>query len=182
LDDQPGLSVEAQLRETSVCTASGNQPGGDGSTALACCRKLPNRTSRASHWSASGGTPRAATCAAFRLDIHLVGAGNSAGQAAVYFANHARTVTLLVRGDSLEKSMSHYLIEQLHRKSNVAVQLRSEIHAVHGDTHLTAIDIRDSASQAVRRHDCGGLFRTEEQPASPCSSYARHARRSSTPV
>ncbi len=91
-------------------------------------------------------------------DIHLVGAGNSAGQAALHFANHARKVTLIVRGESLEKSMSHYLIEQLRAKSNVAVQPRSEIQAVHGDTHLTAIDIRDSATKQVRRHDSGGLF------------------------
>ncbi|MCB1489137.1 MAG: FAD-dependent oxidoreductase, partial [Bauldia sp.] len=44
------------------------------------------------------------------LDIHLIGAGNSAGQAAMFFANHARTVALIVRGDSLEKSMSQYLV------------------------------------------------------------------------
>jgi thioredoxin reductase (NADPH) len=92
------------------------------------------------------------------LDIHLVGAGNSAGQAALYFSNHARKVTLIVRGDSLEKGMSRYLIEQLRGKSNVAVQLRSEIHAVHGDTHLTAIDVRDSASKEVRQYHCGALF------------------------
>ena len=64
----------------------------------------------------------------------------------------------MVRGESLEDSMSHYLIEQLRVKSNVAIQLRSEIHAVHGDTNLTAIDIRDKVSDEVRRHDCGGLF------------------------
>ncbi|HEY4404516.1 MAG TPA: FAD-dependent oxidoreductase [Xanthobacteraceae bacterium] len=104
------------------------------------------------------GAARSEAGATHGLDVHLVGAGNSAGQAALYFANHARKVTLLVRGDSLEKGMSHYLIEQLRGKSNVAVQLRSEIHAVHGDTNLTAIDIRDSASKEVSRHDCGGLF------------------------
>jgi thioredoxin reductase (NADPH) len=92
------------------------------------------------------------------LDIHLIGSGNSAGQAALHFANHARTVTLVVRGDALEKSMSRYLIEQLRGKSNVAVKLRSEVEAVYGDTHLTAIDIRDGASKAVSRRDCGGLF------------------------
>ena len=92
------------------------------------------------------------------LDVFLVGAGNSAGQAALYFANHARNVTFLVRGDSLEKSMSHYLVEQVRRRSNIAVQLRSEIHAVHGNSHLSAIDIRDTANLAVRRHECGGLF------------------------
>jgi len=80
------------------------------------------------------------------------------GQAALYFSNHARQVTLVVRGDSLEKSMSHYLIDQLRRKSNVATQLRSEIQAVYGDTHLTAVDIHDRTSKEVRQHDCGGLF------------------------
>jgi len=92
------------------------------------------------------------------LDVYLVGAGNSAGQAALHFANHARNVTLVVRGESLEDSMSHYLIEQLRSKSNIVIQMRSEIHAVHGDTNLTAIDVRDKVSNEVRRHDCGGLF------------------------
>jgi thioredoxin reductase (NADPH) len=67
-------------------------------------------------------------------------------------------VTLIVRGDSLEKGMSHYLIEQLSSKSNIEVLLQSEVKAVYGDTHLTAIDIRDSESNEISRHDCGGLF------------------------
>ena len=104
------------------------------------------------------GAARSEAAGTHGHDIHLVGAGNSAGQAALHFANHARKVTLIVRGDSLEKSMSHYLIEQLRAKSNVAVQPRSEIQAVHGDTHLTAVDLRDTASKQVSRHDCGGLF------------------------
>ena len=104
------------------------------------------------------GAARSEASATHGSDIHLIGAGNSAGQAAMYFANHARVVTLVVRGDSLEKSMSHYLIEQLAAKSNVKVQLRSEVVAAHGDTHLTAIDIRDDVSAEVRREDCGGLF------------------------
>jgi thioredoxin reductase (NADPH) len=104
------------------------------------------------------GAARSEAGATHGLDLHLIGAGNSAGQAAIYFANHARSVTLVVRGDSLEKSMSHYLIEQLRRQSNIAVLLRSEVQAVHGDTHLTAIDVRDGASNSVQRHGCGGLF------------------------
>lgn len=104
------------------------------------------------------GAARSEASATHGLDVHLIGAGNSAGQAALYFANHARVVTLVVRGDSLDKSMSHYLIEQLGAKSNVKVQLRSEVVAAHGDTHLTGIDIRDGASAEVRREDCGGLF------------------------
>jgi thioredoxin reductase (NADPH) len=54
-------------------------------------------------------------------DIHLIGAGNSAGQAALHFSSHARKVTLVVRGKRLEDGMSHYLIEQLRSKSNIAV-------------------------------------------------------------
>ena len=92
------------------------------------------------------------------LDVYLIGAGNSAGQAALHFANYARTVTLLVRGKSLEKTMSQYLIEQLRGKSNIAVKLQSEVQAIHGDTSLTAIDIREAGSNNVRRYDCGGLF------------------------
>jgi thioredoxin reductase (NADPH) len=104
------------------------------------------------------GAARSEASATHGLDVHLIGAGNSAGQAALYFANHARTVTLVVRGDSLEKSMSHYLIEQLAGKSNVKAQLRSEVVAAHGETNLTAIDIRNGASAKVSRQDCGGLF------------------------
>jgi len=104
------------------------------------------------------GAARSEAGATHGLDVYLIGAGNSAGQAALYFANHARAVTLVVRGDSLEKSMSRYLIEQLGGKSNVQVRLRSEVVAAHGDNHLTAIDIRDGASGTARRHDCGGLF------------------------
>ena len=104
------------------------------------------------------GAARSEASATHGLDVYLVGAGNSAGQAALFFANHARTVTLIVRGDSLEKSMSRYLIEQLGGRSNVKVQLRSEVVAAHGDTHVTAIDIRNAASTTVQRHDCGGLF------------------------
>jgi len=104
------------------------------------------------------GAARSEASATHGLDVHLIGAGNSAGQAALYFANHARMVTLVVRGDSLEKSMSRYLIEQLRTKSNVTIQPRSEVVAAHGDTHLTAIDIRDAATAEAREHDCGGLF------------------------
>ena len=104
------------------------------------------------------GAARSEASATHGLDVHLIGAGNSAGQAAMFFANHARTVTLVVRGNSLEKSMSHYLIEQLAGKSNVKVQLRAEVVAAHGETHLTGIDIHDSANAQVRRHDSGGVF------------------------
>ncbi len=92
------------------------------------------------------------------LDIHLIGAGNSAGQAAMFFANHARTVTLLVRGDALEKSMSQYLIEQVRSKANIRVALNSEVAGTHGAQHLEAIDIADRGAGTSRRETSAGLF------------------------
>ena len=104
------------------------------------------------------GAARSEASIAQGLDVHLIGAGNSAGQAAMFFANHARTVTLIVRADSLEKSMSHYLIDQIRSKSTIRAALRSEVKAVQGDSHLTAIDIFDRRANEVRRENSGGLF------------------------
>lgn len=104
------------------------------------------------------GAARSEASSTHGLDIHLIGAGNSAGQAALHFSNHARKVTLVVRGDSLEKSMSRYLIDQIRAKQNIIVHVRAEVRAAHGDTHLAAIDIHDRESGSVQRYDCGGLF------------------------
>ena len=92
------------------------------------------------------------------LDVYLIGAGNSAGQAALFFASYARSVTLLVRGDALESSMSHYLVEQVRTKPNVHVLTRTEVVGVHGDGHLASIEIADRRSGDVQRKECGGLF------------------------
>jgi thioredoxin reductase (NADPH) len=92
------------------------------------------------------------------LDVHIVGAGNSAGQAALFFANHASSVTILCRRDTLEKSMSRYLVEQIGSKSNIHVALQSEVTAVHGDGSLDAIDILDRSTGVTTRHASGGLF------------------------
>src|SRR4029077_11798174 len=100
------------------------------------------------------GASRSEAGATHGQDIFLIGAGNSAGQAALHFANHARQVTLVLRGDSLEKSMSQYLIDQIAGKSNIRTMPLCEVHAVHGETHLTAIDICEGAEKCVRRHDC----------------------------
>lgn len=92
------------------------------------------------------------------LDIHLIGAGNSAGQAAMFFASHARSVTMLVRGDALEKSMSQYLIEQVRSKANIRVALNSEVGAVHGEQNLVGLDVVDRVTGASRREESAGLF------------------------
>jgi thioredoxin reductase (NADPH) len=104
------------------------------------------------------GAARSEAAATHGQHVFLIGAGNSAGQAALHFANHARQVTLLVRGDSLEKSMSRYLIEQISGKGNIAACLHSEVKAALGQAHLEAIDILDRQQQRVTRHECGGLF------------------------
>jgi len=104
------------------------------------------------------GASRSEASATQGQDIVLVGAGNSAGQAALFFASYAASVTLVVRGDDLAASMSHYLIEQVRAKANVQVALRSEVTAVHGDAHLTAIDVADRATGATARRDCAALF------------------------
>ena len=104
------------------------------------------------------GASRSEAASTQGQDIHLIGAGNSAGQAALFFANHARSVTLVVRGGGLEKSMSHYLIEQIRSKPNIQVALDSEVTAAHGDKLLSAIDLLDRRTGSVQRVDCGGVF------------------------
>jgi thioredoxin reductase (NADPH) len=77
-------------------------------------------------------------------NVAVIGGANSAGQAAVYFSKYAGQVTMLVRGDSLTKSMSHYLIEQIEALPNVEVRTRSEAVGAEGDGRLQALRIRDA--------------------------------------
>jgi thioredoxin reductase (NADPH) len=87
-------------------------------------------------------------------DVFVVGAGNSAGQTTLHLARYARRVTMLVRGDSLERSMSDYLIREIGATPNIAVRLRTEVTEAHGPDHLDALTLHD------RRHD-----RAEQVPA-----------------
>lgn len=74
-------------------------------------------------------------------DVYLVGAGNSAGQAAMHFAENGARVTMLVRGDDLGKSMSHYLVERIERDDRIAVRLHTEVSACHGDGRLERLTL-----------------------------------------
>jgi thioredoxin reductase (NADPH) len=74
--------------------------------------------------------------------VVVIGGANSAGQAAVYFSSYAARVTILVRGDSLAKSMSHYLIEQIEALANVEVRPGTQAVAAQGDGRLRALRIR----------------------------------------
>jgi thioredoxin reductase (NADPH) len=84
----------------------------------------------------------ARSCADQRIVV--IGGANSAGQAAVYFSSYASRVTMLIRGDALAKSMSHYLIEQIESLSNVEVRTQTEAVAAEGDGRLRALRIRDA--------------------------------------
>ncbi|HYK07121.1 MAG TPA: FAD-dependent oxidoreductase [Gaiellaceae bacterium] len=104
------------------------------------------------------GAARSDAAGTHGLDIHIVGAGNSSGQAAMFFANHARSVTILCRGSDLEKSMSRYLIDQLASRSNIQVLFDTKVAAAHGNASLESIDVTNSATGETTRLDSGGLF------------------------
>ena len=106
----------------------------------------------------SYGAARSEAAATHGLDVHIVGAGNSAGQAAMFFATHARSVTLLCRGETLEKSMSRYLVDQLAARSNIRTMYRTEVVAAHGDGSLEAIDVCHGATAETTRLESGGVF------------------------
>jgi thioredoxin reductase (NADPH) len=92
------------------------------------------------------------------LDVHVVGSGNSAGQAAMFFSSHARSVTILCRGEGLEKNMSRYLIDQLATRPNIRLLRRTQVAAAHGETSLEAIDVRNAETGETTRLESGGLF------------------------
>ncbi len=106
----------------------------------------------------SYGAARSEASTVHGLDVQIVGAGNSAGQAALFFSTYARSVTILCRGSNLGKSMSRYLVDQLGTRSNVAVTFGAEVDAVHGDSSLEAIDVKDIATGETTRLESGGLF------------------------
>ena len=91
-------------------------------------------------------------------DVFIVGAGNSAGQAALHLAKHARTVTLLVRGDSFAKSMSSYLVRAIESTPNVVVRHRTEVVDGAGDGALECLKLADRANDTVEEVSAAALF------------------------
>jgi thioredoxin reductase (NADPH) len=91
-------------------------------------------------------------------DVYIVGGANSAGQAAVYLSRHAKSVTLLVRGPSLERSMSYYLIQQIEGIENITVRTCTEIIQADGDGHLEQLTLRNTANGSTETVDAGMLF------------------------
>ena len=104
-----------------------------------------------------GSTLTEATACAGQ-EVFIVGGANSAGQAAVYLARHAQSVTLLVRGPSLEKSMSYYLIQQIAGIPAISVRTCTDVVAALGEDHLKGLTLRDSAAGTTQDVEAQYLF------------------------
>ncbi|WP_062435275.1 FAD-dependent oxidoreductase [Herbidospora daliensis] len=91
-------------------------------------------------------------------DVYIVGGANSAGQAAVYFSRYAARVHILIRGDSLERSMSNYLIKQIAAHPTIQVHPNTEICQAEGDEHLERLTLRDTRTGQIRVADTTWCF------------------------
>ncbi|MBM7496075.1 FAD-dependent oxidoreductase [Oerskovia paurometabola] len=104
------------------------------------------------------GAARSDAALAQGQDVCIVGAGNSAGQAAIFFSRHARSVTMLVRGPSLGASMSRYLIDQIGANPGIRVETRHQISDLHGDGALESLDVLDTSTGATTRRALPVVF------------------------
>jgi thioredoxin reductase (NADPH) len=118
------------------------------------CPGAPELTGRGVYYGSA--STEAANCVG--RDVYIVGGANSAGQAAVFFSRSAKSVTLLVRGEGLEASMSHYLIEQLRAIDNVSVRTHTTVEAAHGEDHLERLTIRCNASGVAEEVEASHCF------------------------
>jgi thioredoxin reductase (NADPH) len=91
-------------------------------------------------------------------EVAIVGGGNSAGQAAVFLAETAKHVHLLVRKDDLAETMSRYLVRRIEEHPAITVRTRTELVALDGDRHLQRVQWRDSHTGAVETHDISHVF------------------------
>jgi thioredoxin reductase (NADPH) len=76
----------------------------------------------------------------------------------MFFSTHARSVTILCRGDDLGKSMSRYLVDQIETRTNIGVLSHSEVVSAHGELCLEAIEVSSSETGGTARLDSAGLF------------------------
>ncbi len=103
-----------------------------------------------------GGTSEALACKG--ETVYIIGGANSAGQAAMHFSKFAEKVVMLVRGISLASTMSHYLIEQIEKTSNIEVWPRTSVIAVHGESRLSEITIQCSPWGETKELPATSLF------------------------
>jgi thioredoxin reductase (NADPH) len=115
---------------------------------------IPELTGRGVYYGSA--MSEATSCA--DQDVYIVGGANSAGQAAVYFSSRSRSVTILVRGPSLEASMSYYLVQQIDTVPNIHVRTCTEVIGGSGDEHLEHLTLRNSADGTTEVVDAQFLF------------------------
>jgi len=141
-DDGSSVAAHAVVLATGVFWRSLGAPG---------CAEL---TGRGVFYGSA--MTEAAECA--DQDVFIVGGANSAGQAAVFFSRYAKSVQMLIRGPSLEASMSHYLIEQIAQIPNIDVRTCTVVDEVQGDGHLERIVLRDAVTGATETLPASHLF------------------------
>jgi thioredoxin reductase (NADPH) len=108
------------------------------------------------------GVYYAATLAEARLcegcPVVVVGGGNSAGQAAVFLAGHARQVLVVLRGDDLYKNMSSYLARRIEQTANIELVTNTTIRRMNGETHLSSVDLVNHKTGEQRNVETPGVF------------------------
>ena len=91
-------------------------------------------------------------------DVYIVGGANSAGQAAMYFSQHARKVVILCRSGDLRKGMSEYLVKQIEDTPNIEVRVNSGVAAAFGEDHLERLTIKNSKTGDEETASARSLF------------------------
>jgi thioredoxin reductase (NADPH) len=91
-------------------------------------------------------------------DVVVVGGGNSAGQAAVHLASRARSVRVVVRGESLKSTMSHYLLDRIERSPRIEVMTETELTAVHGSTTVESVTLRHRRDGTAENVECTAVY------------------------
>jgi thioredoxin reductase (NADPH) len=120
------------------------------STGVSYCKlDVPN----ADRFAGAGvyyGAAKTEAMACAEEEIYLIGGANSAGQAAMHFSRYAAKVHMLVRGESLTRSMSKYLIDQITATPNIVVETGTEVTAMSGDGHLEGLTLQTPGGEEVR--------------------------------
>ncbi len=91
-------------------------------------------------------------------DVYIVGRANSAGQAAMYFSQHARKVVILCRSNNLHKGMSEYLVKQIEETPNIEVRTNSGVVEAFGEDHLEKLGVRNSQTGEEEMVPAHSLF------------------------
>lgn len=101
-------------------------------------------------------TTEAAACK--DQDVYVIGGGNSAGQGAMYLSKFAKNVFIVIRRDSLQSTMSSYLIDQINATENITVLTKHQVTEVSGDTHLTSVHLENLTTKETREAKAQALF------------------------